>query len=54
MAVSREPRQIAVGRNPVEERNSFLKRGRLKEAPRNLSEVVEELHSFFATTLSKF
>jgi hypothetical protein len=33
---------------------AFLKRARLTEAPRSLSEVVEELHKFFATILSQF
>jgi hypothetical protein len=34
--------------------SAFLKRARLTEAPRSLSEVVEELHKFFATILSQF
>ena len=33
--------------------SAFLKRTRLSEAPPNLSEVVEELHKFFATVLSQ-
>ena len=33
--------------------NAFLKRARLTEVPRSLSEVVEELHKFFATILSQ-
>jgi hypothetical protein len=32
----------------------ILKLGRLAEAPRNLSEVVEGLHNVFATILSQF
>jgi hypothetical protein len=36
------------------QRSAFLKRARLTEAPRSLSEVVEELHKFFATILSQF
>jgi hypothetical protein len=33
---------------------SSLNRARLSEAPRSLSEVVEELYKFFATILSQF
>jgi hypothetical protein len=36
------------------QRSAFLKRARLMEAPRSLSEVVKELHKFFATILSQF
>ena len=34
--------------------SAFLKRARLTDAPHSLSEVVEELHQFFATILSQF
>jgi len=33
--------------------SAFLKRAMLTEALRSLSEVVEELHQFFATILSQ-
>ena len=33
--------------------SAFLKRARLTEAPRSLSEVVKELQEFFATILSQ-
>jgi hypothetical protein len=44
------------GEDPAKQmqRSAFLKRARLMEAPRSLSEVVEELHKFFATILSQF
>jgi hypothetical protein len=47
----------AFGGDPAKQMqwSAFLKRGgRLTEAPRSLSEVVEELHRFFATILSQF
>jgi hypothetical protein len=46
----------AFGDDPAKQMqwSAFLKRARLTEAPRSLSEVVEELHRFFATILSQF
>jgi hypothetical protein len=44
----------AFGDDPAKQKqwSAFLKRARLTEAPTSLSEVVEELHKFFATILS--
>lgn len=45
----------AFGDDPAKQTQwiAFLKRARLTEAPRSLSDVVEELHKFFATILSQ-
>jgi Nucleotidyl transferase AbiEii toxin, Type IV TA system len=46
----------AFGGDPAKQMqwSAFLKRGKLTKAPPSLSEVVEELHKFFATILSQF
>jgi hypothetical protein len=45
----------AFGKDPAKQTqwSAFLKRGRLTEAPNNLSEVVKELQEFFETILSR-
>ena len=46
---------VAFGKDPAKQTqwSAFLKRARLTEAPKNLSEVVKELQEFFATILSR-
>jgi hypothetical protein len=57
MEIDRAPIGLspAFGGDPAKQMqwSAFLKRARLTEAPRSLSEVVEELHKFFATILSQ-
>jgi len=58
MEIDRAPIGLspAFGDNPAKHTqwSAFLTRGMLTEAPKSLSEVVDELHKFFTTILSQF
>jgi len=51
----RSAEAVSFGDDPAKQKQwrAFLKRSRLTAAPDSLSEVVEELHTFFATILSE-